>query len=264
MAMIEPHVLYGVDDRVATITLNRPAAKNSFTEEMIRLWCEHLAQAKADDAVRAVILTGSGDTFCSGGDIRRMADGKLRSWDMKRFLWEGVHRVLLAMEDFDKPVLAAINGAAMGAGLDMALMCDLRVCSSEAKLAETYILLGLAPGDGGAWLLPRVIGLPRAMELLLTGDVIAPERALELGLVNAVAPPARLMAEAEALARKIADRPPQAVRMMKRAIHQGLTTTLRAHLDYISSQLALLSETADHQEAAQAFLEKRKPSFTGK
>ncbi len=262
--MTEPHVLYTLDGHVATITLNRPEAKNAFSPEMIRLWCEHLQRAAVDDDVRVLILTGRGDTFCSGGDIRDMADGKLQSWDMKRFLWEGVHRVVLALDDLDKPIVAAINGAAMGAGLDMALMCDLRVCSDRAKLAETYILLGLAPGDGGAWFLPRVVGLPRALELLYTGEAIAPARALEIGLVNSVVPHERLLDEATALARKIAGRPPQAVRMMKRAVREGRTSTLRDHLDYISSQLALLSQTADHQEAARAFLEKRQPEFTGR
>ncbi len=262
--MRENHVLYSVKDGIATITLNRPRAKNAFSPEMIDLWRRYLEAAKADDDVRVLIVTGKGDTFCSGGDIRDMAEGRLKSWDMKRFLWEGVHRIVLAMEDLDKPVIAAINGAAMGAGLDMALMCDLRVCSDRARLAESYILMGLIPGDGGAYFLPRVVGLPTAMELLLIGDVLTPERALAIGLVNRVVPHAQLMEAAQSLARTIASRPPLAVRMMKRAVYQGLTSSLRSHLDYISSQLSLLSETHDHLEAAQAFLEKRRPIFEGR
>jgi len=262
--MEEPHVLYRTSEDVAVVTLNRPEAKNAFSTEMIRLWREYLEQVKTDDNIRALVITGAGDTFCSGGDIRDMAEGKLTSWSMKSFLWEGVHRIVLAMEDLDKPVIAAINGAAMGAGLDMALMCDLRICSNRAKLAESYILMGLVPGDGGAFLLPRIVGLAKALELLLTGDVVGPQEALNLGLVNRVVPESALMDEAMGLARKIAGRPPQAVRMMKRAVYQGLTDTLRAHLDYISSQVAMLSETDDHREAARAFLEKRKPVFTGK
>ena len=174
--MEQPHVLYEVEDHVATITLNRPEARNAFTPEMIRLWRESYERARADDEVRVVVVTGRGDTFCSGGNLRDMADGKLVAWDMKRFLRDGVHRVALALRDLDKPVLAAINGAAMGAGLDMALMCDLRVCSDRAKLAETYILFGLVPGDGGAYFLPRLVGLAKALELLLTGDPVTPER----------------------------------------------------------------------------------------
>jgi enoyl-CoA hydratase/carnithine racemase len=262
--MSQPHALYGVEGHVATITLNRPDAKNAFSPEMITLWCKYLEDAVADENVRVLVLTGKGDTFCSGGNIRDMAEGKLRSWDMKKFLWEGVHRVVLAMEDLDKPVIAAINGAAMGAGLDMALMCDLRVCSEKARLAESYVLMGLVPGDGGAYFLPRLVGLARAMELLYTGDAISPGRALEIGLVNAVVPHDKLMEETAALAEKIAGKPPLAVRMMKRAVHQALSSSLKSHLDYISSQLSLLSETQDHQEAARAFLEKRKPVFHGK
>jgi enoyl-CoA hydratase/carnithine racemase len=262
--MSEPHVLYRIDGHVAVITLNRPEVKNAFSPEMITLWRQFLEEARADHNVRVVILTGKGETFCSGGDIRDMAAGKLRSWEMKKFLWEGVHRIVLTLEDLDKPIIAAINGAAMGAGLDMALMCDLRVCSDRAKLGESYILLGLVPGDGGAYFLPQLVGIAKAMELFLTGDILNAPEALHIGLVNRVVPHERLLEEAMILAEKISSKPPLAVRMMKRAIYQSQTSTLRPHLDYISSQLALLSETQDHLEAAKAFLEKRKPVFTGK
>ena len=191
--MNEEHVLYEVTDHIALITLNRPEAKNAFSPEMIRLWREYLEEAKKDDRIRVIVVTGKGDTFCSGGDIRDMAEGKLKSWDMKRFLWDGVHRIVLTLEDLDKPVIAAINGAAMGAGMDMAIMCDLRVCSDKAKLAESYIMMGLIPGDGGAYFLPRVAGVSKALELLLTGDVLTPEEALKLGIVNRVVPHNRLM-----------------------------------------------------------------------
>lgn len=262
--MNEDPVLYAVENHCARITLNRPEVKNAFSPEMIRLWREYLSEAGRDDRVRVVVVTGKGDTFCSGGDIRDMAEGKLRSWDMKNYVWEGVHRIVLALEDLDKPVIASINGAAMGAGLDMALMCDMRICSDKAKLAESYILMGLVPGDGGAYFLPRLVGVSKALELFLTGDPIRPEEALRLGMVNRVVPHDRLMEETLALAEKITSRPPLAVRMMKRAVYQAQTSTLRSHLDYISSQLSLLSETEDHIEAAKAFLEKRPPLFKGK
>ena len=262
--MSEPHTLYNVNNHVAIITLNRPKAKNAFSTEMISLWQEYLEEAKKNDEIRVIIVTGKGDTFCSGGDIRDMAEGKLKSWDMKRFLWDGVHRIVLTLEDLDKPVIAAINGAAMGAGMDMAIMCDMRVCSDRAKLAESYIMMGLVPGDGGAYFLPRLTGVSKGLELLLTGDVIDPEEALRLGIVNRVVPHENLMEETMKLAAKIAARPPLAIRMMKRAVYQGQTSTLRAHLDYISSQISLLSETHDHMEAATAFLEKRTPVFIGK
>lgn len=262
--MEKADLIYRTDGNVASIILNRPEAKNAFSGAMIDLWREALETARADSSVRVVTLTGNGDTFCSGGNIRDMAEGKLVSWDMKNFLWEGVHRIVLAMEDLDKPVIAAINGAAMGAGLDMALMCDMRLCSDRARLGESYILMGLVPGDGGAFFLPRLVGVAKAMELLLTGEAITPEEALRIGLVNRVVPHESLLEEATKLARKIAAMPPQAVRMMKRAVYQSLGSPLRTHLDYISSQLSLLSETEDHREAARSFLEKRKPVFSGK
>lgn len=261
--MASPHMLYTKEGKTAILTINRPDARNAFSPDMIKLWREYLEEAKKDDGVTVVVVTGAGDTFCSGGDIRDMAEGKLRSWDMKRFLWDGVHRIILTLEDLDKPVIAAINGAAMGAGMDMAIMCDIRVCSDKAKLGESYILMGLCPGDGGAWFLPRLVGASKALELFLTAEVMDAGQALSLGIVNRVVSHDRLMDETMKLADKIGGMPPLAVRMMKRAVYQGATSTLRAHLDYISSQLSLLSETDDHVEAARAFLEKRKPVFTG-
>ena len=261
--MKEPHLLYETEDHIAKIILNRPEAKNAFSPEMITLWREALERAQVDRNVRVIVVTGKGDTFCSGGDIRDMAEGKLRSWNMKNFLWEGVHRIVLALEDTDKPVIAAVNGVAMGAGLDMAIMCDLRVCSDKARMAESYIMMGIVPGDGGAYFLPRLVGIGRALELLLTGRVIGAKEALEIGLVNRVVSHEKLMEETMSLAREIAGKPPLAARMIKRAVYQAQRSDLRSHLDYISSQLGLLSETQDHQEAARAFLEKRKPLFKG-
>ena len=158
---------------------------------------------------------------------------------MKKIVWEGVHRIVLTLEDLDKPVIAAINGAAMGAGMDMAIMCDIRICSDNARFAESYINMGVVPGDGGAYFLPRLVGISKALELLLTGDVISSEEALNLGVVNRVVPNDHLMGEAFKLATKIAKKPPLAVRMIKRAVYEAQTGTLRSHLDHISSQLAL-------------------------
>ena len=262
--MSEPHALYRIEGQIAIITINRPEAKNAFSPEMITLWRQFLEEAREDNNVRVIIVTGKGDTFCSGGDIRDMAEGRLRSWDMQKFLWEGVHSIILTLEDLDKPIIAAINGSAMGAGLDMAIMCDLRVCSDKARLAESYIMMGLVPGDGGAYFLPRLVGIAKALELLFTGDVLSAQEALEIGLINSVVPYDRLMEETLIMAEKIASKPPLAIRMIKRAVYQSQMSTLRSHLDYIASQQALLSETKDHQEAARSFLEKRKPIFAGK
>lgn len=262
--MKNKHLLFETKNHIAVITLNRPEFKNAFSPEMLSCWEECLVKARSMEDIRVIILTGKGNTFCSGGDIREMAEGRLKSWDMKDFLWEQVHRIVLAMEDLDKPVIAAINGAAMGAGMDMALMCDIRICSDRARLAESYISLGLVPGDGGAYFLPRLVGISKAMELLLTGQIVDPDEALRLGIINRVVPHEKLMEETYKMAENIAQKPPLAIRMMKRAIFQAQTSDLRSHLDYISSQVALLSETEDHMEAAKSFLEKRTPVFKGK
>jgi enoyl-CoA hydratase/carnithine racemase len=259
--MADPHVLYEAEGAVAIISFNRPKQQNAFSAEMIGLLHRFFDEARQDDAVKGIILTGKGDAFCAGGDVQAMAEGKLRAWNMKKFLWEGVHRVILLIEDLDKPIIAAVNGAATGAGMGLALMSDLRICSARARFAESFIKLGLVAGDGDAYFLPRIVGMGKAMELLLTGDLITAEQALEFGIVNKLVPHEQLMTASLALMEKIISNPPLAVRMMKRAVYQGQTGTLRSHLDYISSQLALLTETEDHLEAARAFMEKRKPVF---
>ncbi len=261
--MIEPHLKYAVEGTTAQITLNRPGVKNAFSLEMLTLWRQALEEARDNDRVRVIILTGQGDAFCAGGDLQDMDRGKFRGWDMKRFLWETVYPVAFIMESLDKPVIAAVNGATAGAGLDMALMCDFRICAHRAKFSASFINIGLLAGDGGAYFLPRLVGLPRALEILMTGDPVSAEEAYRIGLVNRVVPKEHLMAEARELAEKLASKPPLAVRMMKRSVYQGLNSSLRGHLDFVSSQLALLTQTHDHQEAVRAFLEKRKPVFKG-
>jgi len=262
--MSDQHALYHTENQVAIITLNRPEVKNAFSSEMITLWRQFLEKAKDDKNIRAIIVTGKGGTFCSGGDLKDISKDGLKLWDMKRFLWEGVHRIVLTLEDLDKPVIAAVNGYAIGAGMDMALMCDLRICSKKALFAEAYINMGVAAGDGGAYFLPRIVGTSKALELLLTGDMLNAEEALKLGIVNKVVDHENLMDETLSLANKIAAKAPLAVQMMKRAVYQGQTHSLRTHLDYISSHMGLLSVTEDHKEAVNAFLEKRSPVFYGK
>jgi enoyl-CoA hydratase/carnithine racemase len=262
--MSEPHLLFEKRKALALITINRPQAKNSLSQEMVTLWRQALEEARDDGAVRVIILTARGDTFCTGGNLQEMAEGKRRGWDMKRFLWDHVYPISFIMENIDKPVIAAVNGAAAGAGLDMALMCDLRICSENAKFSASYINIGLVAGNGGAYYLPRLVGLGQALEILLTGDIILAAEALRLGLVNRVVPEDRLLEESLKLGEKLAGKPPLAVRMMKRAVYESRGSNLRGHLDFISSQLALLSRTDDHLEAVKAFLEKRKPDFKGK
>jgi len=261
--MNEPHLKFALEGSTAIVTLNRPEVKNAFSLEMLTLWREALEIARDDDRVRVVVITGQGDAFCAGGDLQEMDQGRFRGWDMKRFLWETVYPIAFILESMDKPVIAAVNGAAAGAGLDTTLLCDFRICSEKARFSASFINIGLLAGDGGAYFLPRLVGLPKALEMLLTGDPVSAEEAYRLGLVNRVVPEDRLLAEVQGLAEKLASKPPLAVRMMKRAVYQGLHSNLRGHLDFVSSQLALLSQTRDHQEAVRAFLEKRKPVFTG-
>jgi len=255
---------WAVDDHIATITLNRPQAHNAFTLPMIREWERLLARSKNDDDIRVVVLTGAGDrAFCSGVDLSWLAEAHT-PLQRKRDLHEGIQRVALAVDDLDKPIIAAINGVAVGAGLDMALMCDMRVMSTTARLSEGYVKLGLAPGDGGAYYLPRLIGIARALELLLTGDYVDADAALRIGLVNRIATPELLSAETLRLAAALAANPPASVRMIKRATRQSANVDLRTALDLASSHLAVLATTEDAAEALAAVREKRVGSYYGR
>jgi len=269
-------ILYSKGEGIATITLNRPESYNAFSVDMLQGWARALLDAGADDQVRVIVVTGAGKAFCSGGDIKSMQAGKgflhhegdtggqLGPMDNKTSLREIIHRIPLILEDLDKPVIASINGAATGAGLDMALMCDLRIASDKAKFAESYIRMGLVPGDGGAFFLPRLVGLTKALELLWTGDMIDAGEALRIGLVNKVAPSGQLEQATREMALRLAEGPQLAIRMIKRLVYQGLRSDLRSALDTVSSHMALITTTEDHQEAANAFFEKRKPSFKGR
>lgn len=270
-------LIYEKRGYIATITLNRPEKLNAFSVNMIRSWVQALKDAQADDTVRVIVLTGAGRAFCAGGDVKAMESGagffpesdfppagRNNAYHKKRSLWELIHQVPLTLQDVDKPVIAAVNGDAIGAGCDMALMCDLRLAAEEARFSEGYVKLGLVPGDGGAYFLPRLVGLPKALELLWTGDMISAQEACQIGLVNRVVPREKLIEETYRLAGRIADGPPLAVRMIKRAVYQGLKTDLRTSLDLISSHMSIITETADHQEGVGALLERRKPDFKGR
>ncbi|MGZ4112917.1 MAG: enoyl-CoA hydratase-related protein, partial [Tumebacillaceae bacterium] len=182
----------------------------------------------------------------------------------KNSLWKLIQRVPLTLEQVDKPVIAAINGDAIGAGLDMALMCDMRVAGEQARFSEGYVRLGIVPGDGGAYFLPRLVGMAKALELLLTGDMFDAAEAARIGLVNKVVPQEQVLDEAYKLARKIAAQPPIAVQLIKRAAYQSANTDLRTALDLVSSHMAVVTETEDHLEAVKALLEKRQGVYKGK
>lgn len=263
--MTDP-LLFTVADHIATLTLNRPERRNAFNDEMIDRWVAALEECGQRPDIRVVVVTGAGRAFCSGGDIeemqQRLAEGN--SLSQKRFI-DRVQRIALTLATLDKPVIAAINGAATGAGLDMALMCDLRFAADSARLAETYVKVGLVPGDGGAYFLPRLVGVAKALELLWTGDFIDIHAAERLGLVNRVLPAEELMAYTTEFARRLARGPAVAIQLTKRLVYEGLRSdNLQTNLDLASSHLAIAASTRDHREAVQAFLEKRPPEFEGR
>lgn len=256
---------YTVADGIGTILLNRPHRKNAFTLDMIDTWARALRDARTDPDVRVVVLTGAGDAFCSGVDLDRRQDATPATpLERKENLSERIHRIPFAMEDLDKPVIAAINGVAVGAGMDMALMCDMRIMARSARLSEGYVRVGLVPGDGGCYYLPRLVGTAKALELLLTGDFIDAEEAGRLGIVNHVVEDADLAGAVATLARKIADGPPVAIRTIKRAVYQSARSDLRTALDLISSHMAVVTSTEDSAEALAAFREKRPANFIGR
>ena len=262
-----PHqdLRYEVDGAIATITLDRQERMNAFTFDMMDRWAQVLREAQADDKVRVVIVTGAGAAFCAGGDIVQMKERfEQTPLQRKEELWKRVQRVPLTLEDFDKPVIAAINGAATGAGLDVALACDIRYAAESARLGETYVKVALVPGAGGAHFLPRIVGPARALEMFLTGDLMDAHEAERIGLVNKVFKDGEFRAEVQSRAEKIAKAPPVTARFLKRALAQGMRNDLRTNLDLISSHYAVVTSMQDHREAVEAFLEKRQPKFEGR
>ncbi len=258
-------LIFDVAEGVATITLNRPEKRNAFNTSMLQAWTAALEESQGREDVRAIVLTGAGQAFCSGGDVGGMKDrAEDTALERKRSLTDRVHRIPLTMLSMDKPVLVAVNGVATGAGMDMALMGDIRIAAASARFAETYVKIGIVPGDGGAWFLPRIVGMSRALELLWTGRFVDAQEALRLGIVSDIVPDQSLMDHTLALAQQIAAGPPVAIRMIKRAARQAQTMDLASHLDQISSHMAVVYATEDHQEAVAAFLEKRAPVFKGK
>jgi len=254
--MEKEEILFTVEDGIATITLNCPERKNAFSTEMIDQWIEALEKWRTDPEVKVIVLTGSGDSFCSGayfpkGRSQRSTnqDAEALPYINKSHLWEKIHRIPLTLEDTDKPVIAAMNGVAVGAGLDMALMCDLRFAAESARFSEGYIKLGFVPGDGGAYYLPRLVGVAKALELLWTGDFVYAEEAERIGMVNKVFPDDQLMVETYAFARRLVDGPTKVIQMIKRATYQSARVDLRTALDMISSHMGVIRTTEDSKKA---------------
>lgn len=256
-------------DGVLTLTLNLPESRNAISgPAMLDALCGAIAAADADVAVRAIILTGAGSVFSSGGDIGAMRPGgglnDPSPAQTRRNYREGIQRLPRLFESIEVPVIAAVNGAAIGAGCDLACMCDIRIASDQARFAESFVKLGIVPGDGGAWLLPRVVGWSKASEMAFTGDMLDAAEALACGLVSKVVPASELLEAARSLALRIAANPSNAVRMTKRLIRESRLASLSAILEASANAQALCHTTADHAEAVNAFLEKRPPRFSGK
>lgn len=250
---------------VVVLTMNQPERRNPLTgSTAVPEFLAAIARIEADPGVRCVILTANGPAFSAGGDIREMkrqASAEVSEMAIRQEYRQGIQRLVLALFNLEVPVIAAINGHAIGAGLDLACMCDIRIASEKARFAESFVKLGIVPGDGGAWLLPRVIGLARASEMAFTGDPIDAQQALAWNLVSRVVPPDQLLPAAHELAGRIAANAGHGLRLTKRLIRQGLTATLEAVLESSAVFQAISHKTADHSEAVDAFLEKRPPKF---
>ncbi|MCF2533645.1 enoyl-CoA hydratase/isomerase family protein [Yinghuangia soli] len=255
---------YEVADHIATITLDRPHRKNAFTIEMVDAWAAALRHAQQDPDVRVVVVTGAGDGFCSGVDLDAFGERERTPWAEKSLLTDRIHQVAFAAEALTKPYLAAVNGVAVGAGMDMSLMADIRIAAASARFSEGYIRVGLVPGDGGCWYLPRIVGTATALRLLWTGDFVGADEALSMGLVSAVHPDDEFRDAARAFALRLAAQPPIAMQLIKRAVREGERHDLRTALDLISSHQAVVTATQDSQEAMAAFREKRPGTFTGR
>jgi enoyl-CoA hydratase/carnithine racemase len=265
--MSEP-LLYEQDGGVVTLTLNRPEIRNAISGlDMVEAITAALARIDADISVRVAVLTGAGTAFSSGGNIKDMGEGKgltaALPAETRRNYRQGIQRIPLAFEACEVPIIAAVNGPAIGAGCDLACMCDIRIAAESARFAESFVKLGLIPGDGGAWLLPKVVGYSKACEMAFTGDPVDAREALACGLVSQLVPDAELMNAARALAARIAVNPPHAVRMAKRLMIEGRHMRLASLLELSGSLQALAHATDDHKEAIAAMLAKRSPTFTG-
>jgi enoyl-CoA hydratase/carnithine racemase len=257
-----------VEGRVAVMTFNRDDVRNALTGtalvEEILLVLDWVNRA---DEVSVMILTGAGSAFSSGGNVREMSErsgifggSTQQIQDQYR---RGIQRIPLAMEAAEVPLIAAINGPAIGAGFDLTCMCDLRLGSDKAVMGETFVNLGIIPGDGGAWFLQRLIGYQRAAELTLTGRLVSAQEALELGILLEITAPDQLMGRAMELATQIASKPPRAVRMTKRLLKHAQRGTLPDFLDLCACFQGMAHHTDDHVEAVQAFLEKRPGDYKG-
>lgn len=251
---------------IVTVRMNHPETRNALTTpEQIQEFVDLCADIRRDKSVRVMVLTGNGSAFCAGGNVKDMHErGGIFAgspYELRNTYRDGIQRIPLAIYELDIPVIAAVNGPAIGAGLDLACMCDIRLAAPKAIFAESFVRLGIVPGDGGAWLLPRIIGIPKASLMAFSGEAIDAAKALEWGLVEQVCTHETLQSEAQALARKIASNPGHALRLTKRLLREGQHMRLDSLLELSAAYQALAHHTEDHQEAVAAFVDKRDPRY---
>jgi 2-(1,2-epoxy-1,2-dihydrophenyl)acetyl-CoA isomerase len=261
-------IIYDKDGHVATVTLNRPAKLNAYSEIMVHEILAALANARDDDEIRVVILTATGRGFCAGGDIGRdfQYPARYRGHRLESMLEmrENMHSLIRFLHRFDKPVIAAINGAAVAGGLTLAMACDFRIAAESARLGDTSLKFALIPDEGGAYFFPRFLPMDRALKMSLLSEVYPARQALELGLVTEVVPDAELMNAARSLAEKLAQAAPLAVRVTKRMMYKQRTMELDNALEDAAMATLVVNYTDDVKEGMAAFHEKRKPRFKGK
>jgi 2-(1,2-epoxy-1,2-dihydrophenyl)acetyl-CoA isomerase len=256
-------IIYDARDHVAKITINRAERMNGYNETMVKEMCAAIDLARQDDEIRVLIITGSGRAFCAGGDMSR---SRFHGHPMGHMLEmrEGFHQLVLSLHRFDKPVIAAINGAAVAGGLTLALSCDFRIASDEARLGDTALKFALLCDEGGAYLFPRFMGLDRALKMTLLSEVYDAKTALELGLVTEVVPHAELEARVNDFARRLADGPPLAIRLAKRMMYKQREMTLENALEDAALNVMITNPSEDVREGIRAFRAKSKPNFKGK
>jgi len=260
-----PQLQCRVEDRLAVVTLARPEARNALTLEMKQALAALLPRLAGDAAVGAVLLTGAGGAFCAGGDTKLMArDGNPQSPEERKRLLRFEHTIPALLHRLEKPTLAALPGAAAGAGFSLALACDLRIMAEGAFVTTAYAKLGLSGDYGGAWFLTHLVGTAKARELLFLGDRLDARECERLGLVNRVVPDADLEKEALGLGKRLAAGPPIALRYMKDGLNRALTATLEECLDLEAERMVQSAGTEDYLEAVRAFQEKRAPEFKGR
>ncbi len=258
--MAYENILYEKRNGVATITLNRSQALNAFTPKMNAEFQDALKDADEDRSIRCFLITGSGRAFCAGQDLK----GRTREQrgSLGQSLRERYNPIIMRLRRSEKIALAAVNGVAAGAGCNLALACDLRIASQEAKFIQAFVRVGLAPDSGGSFFLPRLVGLSKAMELLLLGETVGAQEALRIGLVAKVVTAGELPNAARETAESLA-RGPRSMGLIKRALNRALLPELEAQLEYEACLQEIAGRTADYDEGVRAFLEKRAPVFKG-